>query len=42
MPSGVGYQPTLSTEMGTLQEKTTSTKERLITSIQAVYVPADD
>ncbi|KAI7979975.1 hypothetical protein LOK49_Contig214G00008 [Camellia lanceoleosa] len=42
MPSAVGYQPTLSTEMGTLQERITSTKEGSITSIQAVYVPADD
>ncbi|XP_026437219.1 uncharacterized protein LOC113335361 [Papaver somniferum] len=42
MPSAVGYQPTLSTEMGTLQEIITSTKEGSITSIQAVYVPADD
>ncbi|KAL3622933.1 hypothetical protein CASFOL_033233 [Castilleja foliolosa] len=42
MPSVVGYQPTLSTEMGTLQERITSTKEGSITSIQAVYVPADD
>ncbi|KAE8655799.1 ATP synthase subunit beta [Hibiscus syriacus] len=42
MPSAVGYQPTLSTEMGTLQERITSTKEGCITSIQAVYVPADD
>ncbi|CAN6453951.1 unnamed protein product [Victoria cruziana] len=42
MPSAVGYQPTLSTEMGSLQERITSTKERSITSIQAVYVPTDD
>ncbi|HIK37663.1 MAG: F0F1 ATP synthase subunit beta [Geminocystis sp.] len=42
MPSAVGYQPTLGTEMGDLQERITSTKEGSITSIQAVYVPADD
>mmetsp|Transcript_10194 Transcript_10194/g.19246 ORF Transcript_10194/g.19246 Transcript_10194/m.19246 type:complete len:202 (-) Transcript_10194:3119-3724(-) len=42
MPSAVGYQPTLSTEMGGLQERITSTKNGSITSIQAVYVPADD
>ncbi|KAH0439334.1 hypothetical protein IEQ34_023215 [Dendrobium chrysotoxum] len=42
MPSAVGYQPTLSTEMGSLQERIPSTKEGSITSIQAVYVPADD
>jgi F-type H+-transporting ATPase subunit beta len=42
MPSAVGYQPTLSTEMGELQERITSTTEGSITSIQAVYVPADD
>ncbi len=42
MPSAVGYQPTLATEMGTLQERITSTKKGSITSIQAVYVPADD
>ena len=42
MPSAVGYQPTLATEMGTLQERITSTKNGSITSIQAVYVPADD
>jgi F-type H+-transporting ATPase subunit beta len=42
MPSAVGYQPTLVTEMGGLQERITSTKEGSITSIQAVYVPADD
>ncbi|XVE54039.1 hypothetical protein DITRI_Ditri03aG0050500 [Diplodiscus trichospermus] len=42
MPSAVGYQPTLSTEIGSLQERITSTKEGSITSIQAVYVPADD
>ncbi|XP_052116417.1 ATP synthase subunit beta, chloroplastic-like [Arachis duranensis] len=42
MPSAVGYQPTLSTEMGSLQERITSTKEGSITSIQAVYVPTDD
>lgn len=42
MPSAVGYQPTLATEMGNLQERITSTKQGSITSIQAVYVPADD
>lgn len=42
MPSAVGYQPTLGTEMGELQERITSTKEGSITSVQAVYVPADD
>jgi len=42
MPSAVGYQPTLATEMGALQERITSTREGSITSIQAVYVPADD
>jgi F-type H+/Na+-transporting ATPase subunit beta len=42
MPSAVGYQPTLSSEMGELQERITSTKKGSITSIQAVYVPADD
>ncbi|XP_048554103.1 ATP synthase subunit beta, chloroplastic-like [Triticum urartu] len=42
MPSAVGYQPTLSTEMGSLQERIASTKKGSITSIQAVYVPADD
>lgn len=42
MPSAVGYQPTLSTEMGELQERITSTKKGAITSIQAIYVPADD
>jgi F-type H+-transporting ATPase subunit beta len=42
MPSAVGYQPTLAEEMGTLQERITSTKSGSITSIQAVYVPADD
>ncbi len=42
IPSAVGYQPTLATEMGTLQERITSTKNGSITSIQAVYVPADD
>ena len=42
MPSAVGYQPTLSTEMGDLQERITSTKKGSITSVQAVYVPADD
>ncbi len=42
MPSAVGYQPTLATEMGRLQERITSTKDGSITSIQAVYVPADD
>ena len=42
MPSAVGYQPTLSTEMGELQERITTTKKGSITSVQAVYVPADD
>jgi F-type H+-transporting ATPase subunit beta len=42
MPSAVGYQPTLSTEMGALQERITSTKNGSITSVQAIYVPADD
>jgi len=42
MPSAVGYQPTLASEMGTLQERITSTKKGSITSVQAVYVPADD
>lgn len=42
MPSAVGYQPTLATEVGTLQERITSTKNGSITSVQAVYVPADD
>lgn len=42
MPSAVGYQPTLSTEMGTLQERITSTKKGSVTSVQAIYVPADD
>ncbi|MEI7615065.1 MAG: F0F1 ATP synthase subunit beta [Actinomycetota bacterium] len=42
MPSSVGYQPTLSTEMGELQERITSTKKGSITSVQAIYVPADD
>ncbi len=42
MPSAVGYQPTLSTEMGELQERITSTKKGSITSVQAIYVPADD
>lgn len=42
MPSAVGYQPTLATEMGLLQERITSTKKGSITSVQAVYVPADD
>lgn len=42
MPSEVGYQPTLATEMGALQERITSTKNGSITSVQAVYVPADD
>ncbi|NPU99016.1 MAG: F0F1 ATP synthase subunit beta [Candidatus Omnitrophica bacterium] len=42
MPSAVGYQPTLSTEMGALQERITSTKKGSITSVQAIYVPADD
>ena len=41
-PSAVGYQPTLATEIGTLQERITSTKSGSITSVQAVYVPADD
>ncbi|THU73069.1 hypothetical protein C4D60_Mb04t18930 [Musa balbisiana] len=41
MPSAVGYQPTLNTEMGSLQERITSTKEGSINSIQAIYVPAD-
>src|ERR1051325_10197069 len=41
MPSAVGYQPTLATEMGELQERITSTKHGAITSVQAVYVPAD-
>jgi F-type H+-transporting ATPase subunit beta len=41
MPSAVGYQPTLATEMG-MQERITSTKQGSITSVQAVYVPADD
>jgi F-type H+-transporting ATPase subunit beta len=42
MPSAVGYQPTLGTEMGDLQERITSTKKGAITSLQAIYVPADD
>jgi F-type H+-transporting ATPase subunit beta len=42
MPSAVGYQPTLGTEMGQLQERITSTKRGSITSVQAIYVPADD
>ena len=42
MPSAVGYQPTLGTEMGELQERITSTREGSITSVQAIYVPADD
>jgi F-type H+-transporting ATPase subunit beta len=42
MPSAVGYQPTLATEMGELQERITSTRQGSITSMQAVYVPADD
>ncbi|MEE2659743.1 MAG: F0F1 ATP synthase subunit beta [Candidatus Latescibacterota bacterium] len=42
MPSAVGYQPTLATEMGALQERITTTKEGSITSVQAIYVPADD
>jgi len=42
MPSAVGYQPTLQTEMGALQERITSTRSGSITSVQAVYVPADD
>jgi F-type H+-transporting ATPase subunit beta len=42
MPSAVGYQPTLGTEMGALQERITSTKKGSITSVQAIYVPADD
>jgi F-type H+-transporting ATPase subunit beta len=42
MPSAVGYQPTLGTEMGELQERITSTKRGSITSVQAIYVPADD
>ena len=42
MPSAVGYQPTLATEMGLMQERITSTKRGSITSVQAVYVPADD
>ena len=42
MPSAVGYQPTLATEMGSLQERITSTKKGAVTSVQAIYVPADD
>ena len=41
MPSAVGYQPTLATEMGQLQERITSTNKGSVTSIQAIYVPAD-
>ncbi len=42
MPSAVGYQPTLANEMGALQERIASTKNGSVTSVQAVYVPADD
>src|SRR6266446_5761102 len=42
IPSAVGYQPTLATDMGTLQERITTTKKGSITSVQAIYVPADD
>src|SRR3546814_1192279 len=42
IPSAVGYQPTLSTDMGQLQERITSTNKGSITSVQAIYVPADD
>src|ERR1700678_3698255 len=42
MPSAVGYQPTLGTDIGTLQERIASTKSGSITSVQAIYVPADD
>ena len=42
MPSAVGYQPTLATEMGVMQERITSTKNGSVTSVQAIYVPADD
>ena len=42
MPSAVGYQPTLATEMGKLQERITSTRNGSVTSVQAIYVPADD
>ena len=42
MPSAVGYQPTLATEMGQLQERITSTRKGSVTSVQAIYVPADD
>lgn len=42
IPSAVGYQPTLATDMGALQERITSTKAGSITSVQAIYVPADD
>merc|ERR1711927_4030 len=42
IPSAVGYQPTLGTDMGALQERITSTKKGSITSVQAIYVPADD
>ena len=42
IPSAVGYQPTLATDMGALQERITSTNKGSITSVQAVYVPADD
>ena len=42
IPSAVGYQPTLATDMGALQERITTTKKGSITSVQAIYVPADD
>ncbi len=42
LPSAVGYQPTLGTDMGDLEERITSTKDGSVTSFQAVYVPADD
>merc|ERR1719215_787683 len=42
MPSAVGYQPTLATDLGALQERITTTKKGSITSVQAIYVPADD
>src|SRR3974390_3389051 len=42
MPSAVGYQPNLATEMGELQERITSTRKGSVTSVQAIYVPADD
>lgn len=42
IPSAVGYQPTLATDMGTMQERITTTKKGSITSVQAIYVPADD